>query len=181
MVPKIVRDYLGDLIDIIPSLSRYRNQLLEIYRKYTHPLSFVNYYMKTFPNSSRAWAGYIYRGVKYFVNQGPALAGYPPTSLIDPMLAGKIPAPSDTTRYDYGFRYNIQYNIKLANSSETYGFNFWVNSGYNISRAEVVEASMNALMTILDKYKLSLNPGQPNSAIIVADSIRGFDQYIPGL
>lgn len=181
MLSKLVKAAIGDIIDVVDQLAPWRNQLIEIYNTYKNPIFFVNNYLRQFPTSSRAIAGVIYRAIRYLADQGPILSLQGNDVPLDRRLAGQIPSPPDQPRLDYSFRYNIKFNISAPGVGQKHTFNFWVTSTGLLSEREVAEMAMPALLNLIDRYRLTFEPGQPNSASISYTNIESFVQYIPGL
>lgn len=181
MLSKLVRDAVGDILDVIEELAPWRNQLVELYNAYKNPISFINKYMRDFPSSSRQWAGIIYRSVRYLSRQEEVLPLQGDNTPLDRRLAGQIPSPADNPGLDYAFRYNIQLTVSARDASQSHVFNFWFNSGGLLSEADVRQGVASSLITLVNRYKLTFNEGFPNTAVVTSSQIMEFVQYIPGL
>jgi hypothetical protein len=181
MIGKLIRDALGDALELVPQLAESRNALIRLYQAYKNPIAFVNNYLKNFPTSSRAWGGLIYRVSRYFHDQGDILPLAGEDTPLDSRLAGKIPLPDDIPGMAFGFRYNISFNVDAKQAGQFHTFNFWVNSTGLLSESDVAEMAGNALLTLVNRYNLTFESGQSNSAIVTSSQINDFVQYIPGL
>lgn len=181
MISKLIRESIGDILDLISELAPWRNQLVEIYDKYSHPFSFINKYLVDFPTSDRSWAGALYRTARYFARQEDVLSKQGYYTELDPRLAGQIKLPAEKPGMAYGYRYNIEISVKSVDGSQSHTFNFWLDSTGLLSEADAIEMALPALLRLLDKYKLTFDPNQPNTAYITTTAIQSFVQYIPEL
>jgi hypothetical protein len=179
MLSNLVKAALGDILDIVDQLAPWRNELIEMYKAYKNPLFFINNYLRNFPTSSRSIAGQIYRAIRYLADQGPVLQLQGYDVPLDRRLAGNIPTPPDRPLLDYSFRYNIEFRVSAPGVGQAHTFNFWVNSTGLLSEREVAEMAIPALINLIDRYRLTLNSGEINSATITSTGIKDFVQYIP--
>ena len=180
-LPKAISDAIGDIREVIKALAPDTNRLTEIYRQHSHPLSFINYYLRTFPESSRQWAGIIYRAIRYLANQGEVLAYQPVNTPIDRDIAGRVPVPENDPLKAYTYRYNLEIGINAPSQGAQHTFNFWVNSPYVLSPNEVLEIAIDNVIKVMNKYNLTLQSGFPNSATMTSSEIKGFVMYDPGV
>lgn len=179
MIPKQIYSAVGDILDVIKQLAPSANRMIELYERYKHPLAFINYYMRSFPESSRAWGGILYRAAKFFATQGDYFAWYPDRTPIDRNLVGHIPVPATDPLKAYTYRYNLEINVNSPSQGFSQTFNFWVPSPYLLSRYEVLENAIEMVTKVMDKYRLTFQKGFPNSADLVASEIKQVMMYSP--
>lgn len=181
MISQKIWAKVGDILDIIQAFAPNRNALVNMYNAYSHPFAFINKYMKDFPSSTRQWAGDVYRAVRFHAKQGEVLPDQGRFLPLDRRLSGQIPLPEGKPGMAYGYRYNLSMNVDAKGVGQSHTFNFWVDSTGLLSESDVVQMTIKALHELLDRYKLTILPGQANSATVTSSAIQGFVQYIPGL
>jgi len=179
MLGKLLLSKIGDIIDLIQELAPSALDLIKIYKQYSHPLSFVNFYRRQFPESSRQWAGMVYRAMRYFARQSDYLGLIPSDMEIDRRLPLRVPVPESNPLLAYQYRYSIDFTIAVPARGIQNTYTFWVNSPYLLTEHEVASNAASALANVVNRYSLTFNEGFENTANITATRLRSFALYDP--